>query len=169
MARRRRPLQVGEVAAGVLEQRALVHHRQLEVGVGVVDRLAAGLGQHDEPERERRRPVRRLAPTSPGRAGRRAQREQVGARPGEREEHEHQQQHRLDADTANVRSRAAPISPKPPPVSHAASVIAKRPSASSPTSTSASLPTGQPGERPPIGTSTSAISSEPATTAGASS
>src|ERR1019366_6215442 len=71
--------------------------------------------------------------------------------------------------TANVSSRLAPISPKPPAVSHAASVIAKRPSASNPTSTSASLPTGHPGDRPPIGRSTNAISSEPATVAGASS
>ena len=49
----RRPLQVGEVAAGVLEQRPFVDHRQLEMGVGVVDRLSPGLGDDDKRERDR--------------------------------------------------------------------------------------------------------------------
>ena len=49
----RAPLQVGEVATAVLEQRAFVDHRQLEVRVRVVDRLASRLGEHDEREPDR--------------------------------------------------------------------------------------------------------------------
>ena len=44
------PLQKREVASTVLEQRPLVDHGQLEVRVGVVDGLAAGLGEDDERE-----------------------------------------------------------------------------------------------------------------------
>ena len=63
------PLQVSEVAAAVLEQRALVDHGQLEVRVRVVDGLATGLGEDDERETDcaerepRRRPDR--APRCP--------------------------------------------------------------------------------------------------------
>ena len=53
VARRRGPLQEREVASGVLEQRAFVDHRQLEVGVGVVDRLPSRLGDDDQRERDR--------------------------------------------------------------------------------------------------------------------
>ena len=51
-----------QVAAGVLEQRPLVDHGELEVRVGVVDRLAPGLEQHHQRHREQAAPVRRLAP-----------------------------------------------------------------------------------------------------------
>ena len=83
MARRGRPVQKREIAAGVLEQRPLVDHRQLEMRVGVVDRLAAGLDEDHEHERQRAAPVRRRAPDVP--AGRRdAHRQQVGAVRGKR-------------------------------------------------------------------------------------
>ena len=86
------PVQVGEVAPGVLQQRALVDHRQLEVRVRVVDRLAPGLDEHDEREGQRSAPVRRLGPDVA--AGRRAgHRHEVGAGSGQRgdEQGEHEQ------------------------------------------------------------------------------
>ena len=57
--RSERPLEQGQVAAGVLEHGPFVDHRQLEVRVGVVDRLPSRLGDHDEREgdgAERRAP-----------------------------------------------------------------------------------------------------------------
>ena len=48
MPHRGGPLEVREVPARVLEERPLVDHRQLEVRVRVVDRLAPGLGHDDE-------------------------------------------------------------------------------------------------------------------------
>ena len=57
-----RPLQVSEVAAGVLEQRSLVDHRQFEVRVGAVDRLAAHLGDSDQREGEGAKRQRRARP-----------------------------------------------------------------------------------------------------------
>ena len=62
VARRHRPLQKREVAAGVLEQRPLVDHRQLEVRVGVVDRLPARLRDDHEQERQQREGLRGIAP-----------------------------------------------------------------------------------------------------------
>ncbi len=46
------PLEVGEVAAGVFEHWAFVDHRQLQMGVGVVDRLTSRFGDDDERERD---------------------------------------------------------------------------------------------------------------------
>ena len=53
VARRRAPLQEREIAPAVLEHRPLVDHRQLEVRVGVVERLPPGLGEDDEREPDR--------------------------------------------------------------------------------------------------------------------
>ena len=47
------PLEQRKIAARVLEQRAFVDHRQLEMRVRVVDRLAPRLGDHDKRERDR--------------------------------------------------------------------------------------------------------------------
>ena len=72
--------------------------------------------------------------------------------------------------TAKVSSRLAPISPNAPPVSHAASVIANAPEGEQAHQHQRVVAeSARPGARSPIGSSTSAISSEPATTAGASS
>ena len=70
VARCRTPLEVREVASGVLEQRAFMDHRQLEMRVGIVDRLAARLGDDDECERERPERERGVRPHgTPGRRG----------------------------------------------------------------------------------------------------
>ena len=127
------PLEEREVAAGVLEQRALVDHRQLEVGVGVVDRLASRLGDDDEREGDgsrapaRGRPDARSRPSRRRcRAGRscprRARRRRARARASPRRR------------PTIVRSRLAPISENPFATSHAAAATAKRASASRPAS-----------------------------------
>ena len=78
VARGARPLQKREVAARILEQRALVDHRQLEMCVWVIDRLAPGLHEDDEHECDQATPVRRPAPdVATGRRG--AHRRQIGA------------------------------------------------------------------------------------------
>ena len=51
VSRGQRPLEERLVAAGELEHRPFVDHRQLEVRVGVVDRLSSRLGDDDERER----------------------------------------------------------------------------------------------------------------------
>ena len=65
------------------------------MGVGIVHRLAARLGEHHQAERERRRPMRGPGP-HPGQRRRVAHREQIGAVQRQREQHEHQQQQPLD-------------------------------------------------------------------------
>ena len=110
--RRRRPLQVREVAAGVLEQRPLVDHRQLEVRVGVVDRLAAGLGDDDEREGDRAERERRARPDGrPGGPGddRRAGRSSpvTSAGDGEREDERRLDEHRDRQVAARAHQREA--------------------------------------------------------------
>ena len=80
---RRRPTGAGQVAAGVLEQRPLVDHRQLEVGVGVVDRLAAGLGSTTRAIASAPHQWAGSAPDA-GAGGRRPHRAQVGRAGGQR-------------------------------------------------------------------------------------
>ena len=91
------PLQEREVAAAVLEQRPLVDHRQLEVRVRVVDRLAARLGDDDGGERDRGERERRRRPGA--RAGRaRDHADQVGRARNERRDREREDQADLDED-----------------------------------------------------------------------
>ena len=168
-AARRRPLQIGEVAAGVFEQRALVDHRQLEVRVGVVDRLPPGLGDDDQRERDR---ARAQAPgshqTAAGRRGdhRRADRSVPATSAATREGEDERRPRRRPTI---VRSRLAPISANPFPASQAAAASANR------------AEREQPGERehvvadtqarrlrPATGTSRLRASRHAATTAGAS-
>ena len=61
-------MRIASRGPGGLEQHALVDHRQLEVGVRVVDRLVAGLGDGDDRERAGGEQERRRVP---GRARRR--------------------------------------------------------------------------------------------------
>ena len=135
-----------EVAAGVLEQRALVDHRQLEVRVGVVDGLAAGLGDHDERERDRAERERRARPDlGPGGAGDHPA--QVGRRRRRAPQREREDERRLDEDrerqvAARAHQREAV---RRRPTTAAAS--AKRASASNPASASTSWPTPQFGAR----------------------
>ena len=141
VARRAGPLQVREVAAGVLEQRPLVDHRELEVGVGVVDRLAPGLDEDHERERDRAAPVRRACPRY---ASRRAawliarrsvlcdgQRGRTSSASTQQRLAEHGD-HQVPRGAHQARSRCRC------PTQRRGS--AKRASASTPTSTSASLP-----------------------------
>jgi hypothetical protein len=93
--RRCGPLQIGEVTARVLEQRAFVDHRQLEVRVRVVDRLATGLRQDDERERDRGQRQRRARPHLRPRGGGYDAR-QVGRACHERRDRKRQDERRLD-------------------------------------------------------------------------
>ena len=65
--RARGPLEIRQVAARVLEQRPLVDHRQLEMRVGVVDRLATRLRDDDEREARPRRARARGSTRPPSR------------------------------------------------------------------------------------------------------
>ena len=90
-AGRRRPLQERQVASGVLEQRPFVDHRQLEMGVGVVDWLATGLGDDHESERHRGETERGVRPDGRARCARdhRGQVRRAGNERGDRRrEHE---------------------------------------------------------------------------------
>ena len=155
--RRRRPLQVGEVAARVLEQRPLVDHRQLEVRVGVVDRLPAGLGDDDERERDARRArapgsTRRAVPAV---AGDHRRRGRSCRRPARRPRRASTSV--ASTKTAIVRSRLAPISEKPfADVPGGGGDARSAPSASSPASASTSWPTPSPARRAATGTSRTA-------------
>ena len=113
------PLEIGEVAPGVLEQRPLVDHRQLEVRVGVVDRLAPRLGDDDERERRRRRArapgsTRCAVPAVPATMPRRSVVAGTSAATAS------ESTSVASTKTEIVRSRLAPISEKPLPTSHAA-------------------------------------------------
>ena len=159
------PLQKREVAAGVLEQRALVDHRQLEVGVGVVHRLTPRLRDDDEQERHHRQGLGGIAPHGRARGGAAIPRRSVVEAPIAAQA----RASTSAASTATLmaRSRLAPCSANPFPVSHAAADDANRPSARRPSRTSASCPTGQSGAWPAIGTSRPARASLAATMAGA--
>ena len=111
--RRHRPLQEREIAAGVLEQRPFVDHRQLEVGVGIVDRLPAGLGDDDEQERQQREGLGGVAPDARARAGG-GHSAQVGGRAGQRgaREGEHERGLHGHAD-GEVAARALQREPVP--------------------------------------------------------
>ena len=154
-----RPLKVGEVTPGVLKQRPLVDHRQLQVGVRVIDRLATGLDQHHEQERDRAAPVRRPRSTRerlmPPRPSPAAPCSAPGApRPG------------APARAAPRRTQRASHRARRPstrtrcPYPQAAAAPAKRESASTPTSTSASSPTPKSPARPATGTSSSATTAQ---------
>jgi hypothetical protein len=88
-------LQVGEITARVLEQRALVDHRQLQVRVGVVDRLPARLRDCHERECDRAERQRRARPgVCPSRS--RNDTAQVGRTRKKRGDREREHECRLD-------------------------------------------------------------------------
>ena len=92
---RERPLEVGLVAAGVLEHRPLVDHRQLEVRVRVVDGLPAGLGDDDEREGDGSEGERRRRPrVAAGRA--RDHAAEVGRAGDERRDGQGEDERRFD-------------------------------------------------------------------------
>ena len=97
VASRRRPLHQRQVSTRVLEQRALVDHRQLEVGVGVVDRLPARLGDHDQRERDGAERERRSRPGERAR-GSRDHPPQIGRAGHERSDGEREHERRLGED-----------------------------------------------------------------------
>lgn len=87
MPRRRRPLQEGEVASGILQQRTFVDHGELEVGVGIVHGLAPGLGYDHQREAQGGHPVRRCRPDA-GAGGGVTEGTQIGA--AQRQSGQHQ-------------------------------------------------------------------------------
>ena len=87
---RGRPLDEGQVAAGVLEDHRLVDHRELEVRGRVVDGQAPGLGQGHDEERAEREQVAGAQGRSRSRHGARHDLTEVGGAraEGEREDRE---------------------------------------------------------------------------------
>ncbi len=109
---RGRPLQQGEVAAAVLEQQALVNHRQLQVRVRVVDRLPPGLRQDDEREPERGQAERGARPgITPRRCPRPCRGRSVV--PATSAATASERTSTASVNTVIVRSRLAPINAKP--------------------------------------------------------
>ena len=163
----RPPTAGGEVAAGVLEQRALVDHRQLEVGVGVVDRLAAGLDQDDQREGEQARTSGRArsTPAGPAEAAPICPRSVPPAGSAASTSASSEQP---SAKTANIRSRAAPISANPQPVPRLPRVDREAGKREQADKNKSIVPSGQCGDRPATGTSTDRPRPAPRPRAGAS-
>ncbi len=121
----RRPLQIGQIPSGVLEQRTFVDHGELEMGVGIVDGLASDLDEHHQSESHHRDPVSGQAPD--GRSGPGiAQNEQIGAPGGQGHQDHAPASSRPSAATLSMRSRLALMREKPLPVSQEAAARANR-------------------------------------------